>query len=84
MPSDRPETTPRPGQIWRNDVGAVRHVRAVDDDGYSVTYSRPAPAHPDWLTVRMTDWHLWAEGTNATCRRKAAAAEDKDWGYATA
>lgn len=74
---------PRDGQVWRNDAGAVRHVRSVDDDGYSVTYSRPAPAHPDWVTVLMPDWMLWVEGTHAVCHKKAGAMPDKDWGYIT-
>ncbi len=81
---DRPmikETTARPreGEVWRNDMGAIREVRSVDEDGYSVTYSRPAPAHPDWRTVLMADWELWVESTNAVRRRKAGQA--KDWSY---
>jgi hypothetical protein len=72
---------PKPGESWRNDMGAIRHVRSVDDDGYSVTYSRPAPAPVDWRTVLMRDWLTWVSSTNAVLTRKAATAEDKDWSY---
>lgn len=73
-------TLPKDGEIWRNDIGAIREVRSVDDDGYSVTYSRPAPAHPDWRTVLMRDWLFWVESTNAVRRRKAGSVPTKDWG----
>ena len=75
------QTTPHPGEIWRSDHGAIRQVRSVDDDGYSVTYSRPAPASSDWLTVLMVDWVTWVEGTNAKRMRKRQTAEPKDWSY---
>lgn len=81
MADNTKATPPKPGEIWQARSGATRHVRSVDEDGYSVVYSRPAPAHPDWQTVLMEDWLNWVEIMGATRRRKAGAAEAKDWGY---
>lgn len=75
-------TTPKAGEVWRNKAGAVRHVRDVDADEYSVVYSRQADGHAEWRTVLMRDWHIWAE--DATRTRKAATVIDRDWGYAEA
>lgn len=79
------ETTgwPKEGEVWRNEAGARRYVRDVDDDGYCVTYSRPAPAHPDFITVLMNDWLTWVEATHAVRIRKATASTPKDWAYVT-
>lgn len=76
-----PTTLPKPGEKWRNSMGAIREVRDVDEDGYSVCYSRPAPAYPDWKTELMVNWLLWVEKTGARRIRKASAAEPKDWSY---
>lgn len=73
---------PKAGELWQNKKGAVRYVRHVDDDGYAVTYNRPAPAPVDWLTVLTRDWQQWVESTQAVKLRKAATVEDKDWSYA--
>lgn len=70
---------PKAGEVWKSKSGAVRHVRDVDDDGYSVVYSRPADGHAEWRTTLMRDWLIWAE--DATRTRKAASPIDKDWGY---
>ncbi len=73
---------PKEGEIWRNDRGAQRFVRSVEDN-YSVTYSRPADHHRDWLTVPLRDWVIWAETSNASRLRKAPQVPDKEWAYAS-
>lgn len=74
---------PCEGEAWRNAKGAIRFVRSVEDGGYSVIYSRPAPASPEWLTVSMVEWLGWVDSTNALRVRKASPVLDKDWEYIT-
>jgi hypothetical protein len=73
--------TPREGETWVNAKGAIRHVRDVDES--TVVYSRPRPARPDWVTIRLSDWKIWVENTNAVRKVKAQKVIDKGWGYRT-
>lgn len=74
------DTTPQEGEAWRNEKGAIRYVRSVDD--YSVVYSRPAPAHPDWITTTIDEWSLWVERMNAKRVRRGGGVQS-DWEYIT-
>lgn len=79
--SDTTRVGPKEGETWRNEKGAVRVVRGVDDDDV-VTYSRAADGHHEWRSIMVRDWCLWVEGTNAVLSRRAPkGAPNKEWGY---
>lgn len=66
---------PKTGEVWRSKKGSVREVVSVDEDGYWVMYTRPAPAPAQALTILGTKWQAWIEREQAVRIQKAWRAD---------